>query len=188
MKPLYNYGISQEDARTERRALDIREGDRLLCVASAGEVPLNLLAIGTVAIEAVDISGTQLFLCRLKMAACRILEPQEAAALLGFMDAPAEKRKRLFDRTAAYLDDDDRSFWAANMTAVERGPVHAGRFEGYLERWRPAALAVLGKRKLRRLFEQNTVADQREYFDRYGYWPDDDDSAAEWDRATRARE
>ena len=75
MKPLYNYGISQEDARTERRALDIREGDRLLCVASAGEVPLNLLAMGTVAIEAVDISRTQLFLCRLKMAACRVLEP-----------------------------------------------------------------------------------------------------------------
>ncbi len=167
MKPLYNYGISQEDARTERRALDIREGDRLLCVASAGEVPLNLLAMEPVAIEAVDISRTQLFLCRLKMAACRVLELQEAAALLGFMDASAEKRRRLFDRAAAYLGDDDRGFWAANMTAVERGPVHAGRFERYLERFSPAALAVLGKRKLRRLFEQDTVAAQREYFDRF---------------------
>ena len=167
MKPPYNYGISQEDALTERRALDIREGDRLLCVASAGEVPLNLLALGPVAIEAVDISPAQLFLCRLKLSACRALEPLEAAALLGFMDASAEKRRRLFDRTSAFLDDDEKGFWAANMPAVKRGPVRAGRFERYLGRFSPAALAVLGERKLRRLFEQDTVAAQQEYFDRF---------------------
>ncbi|MBE3130659.1 MAG: DUF3419 family protein [Acidobacteria bacterium] len=147
MKPPYNYGISQEDALTERRALDIREGDRLLCVASAGEVPLNLLALGPVAIEAVDISPAQLFLCRLKLSACRALEPLEAAALLGFMDAPSEKRRRLFDRTTTFLGDDEKSFWAANMSAVERGPIRAGRFERYLGRFSPAA--------------------RQEYFDRY---------------------
>ena len=167
MKPPYNYGISQEDALTERRALEIREDDRLLCVASAGEVPLNLLALGPVAIEAVDISAAQLFLSRLKLGACRALEPLEAAEFLGFMDAPSEKRKRLFDRTTAFLDDDEKGFWAANMPAVEKGPVHAGRFERYLGRFSPAAVAVLGKRKLRRLFEQDTVASQREYFDRF---------------------
>lgn len=167
MKPPYNYGISQEDALTERRALDIREGDRLLCVASGGEVPLNMLALGGVAIEAVDISPAQLFLSRLKLAACRALEPFEAAALLGFMDASAAKRRRLFDRTAAFLDNDEKSFWAENMPAVKRGPVRAGRFERYLGRFSPAARAVLGERKLRRLFEQGTVAAQREYFDRF---------------------
>jgi S-adenosylmethionine-diacylglycerol 3-amino-3-carboxypropyl transferase len=167
MKPLYNYGIAQEDALTEHRALDIREGDRLLCVASAGEVPLNLLAMELIAIEAVDVSRTQLFLCRLKMAACLILEPPEAAAFLGFTDAPADKRRRLFDRAAACLADDEKGFWEANMDAVERGPIRAGRFERYLERFSPAALAVLGKRKLGRLFEQDTVEAQREYFDRF---------------------
>jgi len=167
MKPPYNYGISQEDALTEQRALDIRENDRLLCVASAGEIPLNLLALGRVAIEAVDVSAAQLYLSQLKMGACRALEPLEAAEFLGFMDASAEKRRRLFDRTAAFLDDDEKAFWAANMPAVERGAVCAGRFERYLGRFSPAALAVLGKKKLRRLFEQDTVAAQREYFDRF---------------------
>jgi len=167
MKPPYNYGLSQEDALTERRALDIREGDRLLCVASAGEVPLNLLALGPVAIEAVDISPAQLFLSQLKMGACRALEPLEAAELLGFMDASADERRRLFDRTSAFLGDDEKRFWAANMPAVDMGPVRAGRFERYLGRFSPAALAVLGKRKLRRLFEQDTVAAQQEYFDRF---------------------
>jgi len=166
MKAPYNYGLSQEDALTERRALEIREGDRLLCVASAGEILLNLLALGPVAIEAVDVSAAQLFLSRLKLAACRALEPLEAAEFLGFMDAPADKRMRLFDRTASFLDNGERRFWAANMPAVEMGPVRAGRFERYLGRFSPAALAVLGKRKLRRLFEQDTAAAQRECFDR----------------------
>jgi S-adenosylmethionine-diacylglycerol 3-amino-3-carboxypropyl transferase len=167
MKPPYNYGISQEDALTERRALDIREGDHLLCVASAGEVPLNMLATGPIAIEAVDISPAQLSLCRLKLAACRALEPLEAAAFLGFTDTSGENRRRLYDRTAAFLDDDEKSFWAVNASAVEKGPVRAGRFETYLGRFSPAALAVLGKKKLRRLFEQDTAAAQQEYFDRF---------------------
>jgi len=83
------------------------------------------------------------------------------------MDAPADRRRRLFGRTAAFLDDDEKSFWAANMPIVDMGPIRAGRFERYLGRFSPAARAVLGKRKLRRLFEQDTVAAQQEYFDRF---------------------
>jgi len=42
MKYLYNFGITQDDVQTERKALDIKDGDHLICIASAGEVPLNL--------------------------------------------------------------------------------------------------------------------------------------------------
>lgn len=166
MNPPYNYGISQEDASTEERALDLRDGDRLLCIASAGEVPLNLLARRTIAIDAADISREQIALSRLKLGACRALEPLEAAAFLGFMDAPADQRRRFFDRTAAFLTEDEKRFWAMNPGAVERGPVRAGRFERYLNRFSPASLAVLGEKKMRRLFDQNSVEAQREYFDR----------------------
>lgn len=166
MKPPYDYGVSQEDALTEERALNLRDGDRLLCVASAGEIPLNLLARRDLTIEAVDISRSQLSLCRLKAAACRALEPLEAAALLGFMDASPGRRRQLFARAAEYLEEGDKRFWAANGKAVERGPVRAARFERYLGRFSPAGRAVLGGRKLRGLFELDTVAAQEEYFDR----------------------
>jgi len=167
MRPPYNYGISQEDARTEERALDLRDGDRLICIASAGEIPLNLLARRDLEIEAVDISPGQLALCRLKLAACRALEPLEAAGLLGFMDAPAAKRRLLFAKAAEFLEPGDRQFWDGNRQAIDAGPVRAARFERYLGRFSPAARAILGTKKLIGLFDRDTASDREEYFDRH---------------------
>ena len=167
MKRLYDYGISQEDALTELAALDLRSDDRLLCIASGGEVPLNLLALRNVKIEAVDVSPNQLFLSRLKLGACRALEPAEAAAFLGFMEAPAERRKRLFAQVAAFLGEDDRRFWGRNMSAVEEGPIRAGRFEKYLAKVRSAGLAVFRKRRLWNLFELESVDERQAFFDRF---------------------
>lgn len=166
MRPPYNYGISQEDARTEERALDLRDGDRLICIASAGEIPLNLLARRDLEIEAVDISPGQLALCRLKLAVCLALEPLEAARLLGFMDAPGAKRRLLFAKAAELLDEADRRFWDGNRRAIDAGPVRAARFERYLGRFSPAARAVLGTKKLIGLFDRDTAAAREEYFDR----------------------
>lgn len=167
MKPLYNYGISQEDALTEYQALDIQKDDRLLCIASAGEIPLNLIALQALAIEAVDISQNQLFLAKLKLGACRALDPPEAASFLGFTEAPPEIRRRLFDRVASFIGEDERSFWRENMSAIGGGPVRVGRFEKYLGKFRNIGLLILGERKLRRLFEQETVREQQEFFDRF---------------------
>jgi S-adenosylmethionine-diacylglycerol 3-amino-3-carboxypropyl transferase len=167
MKPLYDYGISQEDALTELAALDVRPGDRLLCIASGGEIPLNLLALRNARIVAVDVSPGQLFLSRLKLGACLALEPAEAAAFLGFMEAPTESRRRLFARVAPLLTEDDRRFWGGNMSAVEGGPIRAGRFEKYFEKFRFAGLAVLKKKRLRDLFEMETLEERRDFFDRF---------------------
>lgn len=167
MKPLYSYGLSQEDALTELAALDIRPGDRLLGIASGGEVPLNLAALRDVRIVAVDVSPSQLALARLKQAACLALEPEMAASFLGFLEAPAERRRRLFLKVAAFLGPDDRRFWGGNMSAVEAGPIRAGRFERYFEKFRSAGLAVLKKKRLKDLFEMDRLEERRDFFDRY---------------------
>ena len=80
MEPTFEYGISQEDSRVDARALDLRDGDRLLCISSAGEMPLNLLAMFDIKISAVDILESQNCLTRLKLAATRSLDPEEAAS------------------------------------------------------------------------------------------------------------
>lgn len=167
MKPPYDYGIAQEDALTELGALDLRPDDRLLCIASGGEIPLNLLALRNLRIEAVDVSPNQLFLSKLKLAACRALEPSEAAAFLGFTEVSADTRKRLFARVAAFLEADGRRFWGANASALEEGPIRVGRFEKYLAKFRSAGLAVLRKGRLRGLFELETVDERRVYFERF---------------------
>jgi S-adenosylmethionine-diacylglycerol 3-amino-3-carboxypropyl transferase len=166
MTSLYNYGISQEDALTEYQALDIRPGDRVLCIASAGEIPLNLLAMGVGKIEAVDISAGELALARLKLAASRALEPLEAAAFLGYQEASRTRRGRLLARVSDFLEDEDRRFWSAHVAAVEAGAINVGRFERYLDALRPLGLTLLGRKKLLGLFEEESPEGQRDYFDR----------------------
>jgi S-adenosylmethionine-diacylglycerol 3-amino-3-carboxypropyl transferase len=167
MNSLCNYGLSQEDALTELKALDLRRDDRLLCVASGGEIPLNLLALRRVRIEAVDVSPNQLALSRLKLAACRALEPGEATAFLGFTEAPAAQRWGFWGRVSVFLEEEDRRFWEERMGFIGEGAIRSGRFERYLGKFRRAGRCILGKRRLLRLFELETDAERREFFDRF---------------------
>ena len=81
MSFLFDFGFSQEDELVASAALDAG-GQTVLCVASAGDVPLSLLALGARQIIAVDISEPQLHLCRLKAAAIQCLAREAAAGLL----------------------------------------------------------------------------------------------------------
>ena len=165
-KFLYNFGMSQDDARTERKALELEPGDRLICLASAGEVPLNLLATSDVQIDAVDISLPQIRLARLKLAAALHLEPREAVRFIGYRKSSAEERMRFFQQLSRHLETSDKTFWEQNPVVFEKGPVHAARFERYISRLSWIGLAILNRRKITRLFEFDDVAAQRQYFDR----------------------
>ena len=85
MEALCNYGISQEDVLSEYKALEITRNDSLLCIASAGEIPLNMAALQDLNIVAVDNSINQLRLCRIKQVAASLLDPVIAASFLGYM-------------------------------------------------------------------------------------------------------
>ena len=166
MEELFNFGISQEDALTLFKALDIEENDRLLCIASAGDVPLNLLAIQDLRIEAVDVSLNQLYLAKIKLHAVCSLEPTEAAAFLGFTDAKPEERKKLFRRVSELMDSNEKLFWIENMSAIEKGPIHEARFENYMAKFNWITFLIFRKNKLLRFFELETIEAQQEYFDR----------------------
>ena len=166
-KPIFEYGISQEDALVDARALDLREGDRLLCISSAGEMPLNLLARFDLKITAVDTLESQNCLTRLKLAAVRSLEPEEAASLAGFRKAPAEIRRKLFEKTSMYLSSQDLLFWKNNSAAIDQGPINVARFEKYIARFNGLGLMLLQKKHLMKLFEMQTPEEQATYFDRY---------------------
>jgi len=167
MEPLFEYGISQEDSRVDARALDLRDGDRLLCISSAGEMPLNLLALFDLKITAVDILESQNCLTRLKLASVMSLDPDEAASLAGFRKATAEIRRKLFEKTRDCLPAADRLFWNSNMAAIDLGPIHVARFEKYIARFNGLGLMLLGRKHLMKLFEMNTPDEQGTYFDRH---------------------
>ncbi|RPH89961.1 MAG: DUF3419 family protein [Calditrichaeota bacterium] len=167
MKSLYNFGVSQDDAMSEYRALDIQTDDHLLCIASAGEVPLNLAALKDIDIDAVDISPTQLYLSRLKWRAALHLEPIEAAQLIGYMPISTEKRRHLYRHLEVHLDDQERAFWRENAHVFQLGPIHYARFEQYIKKFSGIGLMILGKKKLLRLVEIDDVSTRQEYFDRF---------------------
>jgi S-adenosylmethionine:diacylglycerol 3-amino-3-carboxypropyl transferase len=167
MDYLYNYGISQEDALTEYHALKLTENDSLLCIASAGEIPLNIAALGDVRIIASDISAGQIRLCRLKQAAALSSDTMEAASFLGYMSMEENKREEIFrDKISQHLPEDDKEFWLKNLNAVKTGSVNNGRFEQYMLKVTGIGRFIVGKKNLYSLFECNSIEEQKEVFDK----------------------
>lgn len=164
---LYNFGMSQDDAKTERKALDLHNGDRVLCIASAGEVPLNLLASLNIHIDATDISLPQIYLAKLKLTAALHLEPDEAARFIGYARGTSEERSKIYKMLTPYIEESERAFWDQHPTIFRKGLIHEARFEKYLSRFNWIALHILNKKKLMRLFEFDDIGLQKRYFDRF---------------------
>lgn len=164
---LYNYGISQEDALTECQALNLTGGDSLLCIASAGEIPLNLAAMCDAKIVASDISAGQISLCRLKQTAALRLDAVTAASFLGYMRMEESKREQIFrEELSQFLPDVDRNFWIKNPDAVIKGPVNSGRFEKYMQKVTVIGRLIAGKKNLYSLFDCDSIEQQKEVFDK----------------------
>jgi S-adenosylmethionine-diacylglycerol 3-amino-3-carboxypropyl transferase len=167
MAYLYNYGISQEDALTEHKALKLTEGDTLLCIASAGEIPLNIAALAEVKIIAADVSADQLRLCRIKQTAARDSDSIRAASFLGYMAMCESDRERVFrDEIMQYLSEDDRQYWVKNQDAIRNGVINSGRFEKYMLKVTDAGRFIVGRKNLYSLFECSSVEEQKEVFDK----------------------
>lgn len=163
---LYDFGLSQDDPATELRALDLKPDDRLLCIASGGELPLSILAKGPLLIDAVDISLAQLQLSKLKLAAVLALDVEEAARFLGYIPCNKEQRLRQFSMVREYLGEPERNFWEDHLFVFKKGPIHYGRYERYFARFRQLGLFLIGgPEKLYGLFECNDIEAQRKYFD-----------------------
>jgi S-adenosylmethionine-diacylglycerol 3-amino-3-carboxypropyl transferase len=164
---LYNYGISQEDVLTECKALKLTGSDSLLCIASAGEIPLNIAALSDVKIIASDISASQIRLCQLKQAAALNLDASTAASFLGYMSMEADKREEIFkDEISRYLSENDREFWTENPDAVKGGAVNSGRFEKYMLKVTGIGRFIVGAKNLWKLFECNSIEEQKDVFDK----------------------
>lgn len=164
---LYNYGISQEDALTECQALNLTGGDSLLCIASAGEIPLNIAALCDAKIIASDISASQIRLCRLKQTAALKYDAVTAASFLGYMSMEESKRERIFrEEISQFLSEDDREFWIKNPDAVKGGAINSGRFEKYMLKVTFFGRLIVGKKNLFSLFDCDSIEEQKEVFDK----------------------
>ncbi|MFF0234376.1 DUF3419 family protein [Micromonospora sp. NPDC005254] len=123
------FSITLDDHRTVSRALRPLPGDRILCLASAGDTPLNLLVHDPAEVVAVDLAWPQLHLAALKVAAVATLTRTDLELFLGvreFGGDPAGARLRIYEVLRQDLSADAREFWDAHLGMIRRGVVWQG--------------------------------------------------------------
>lgn len=164
---LFDFGLSQEDPLTEQFILDVKPGDRILSLASAGDVPLSLLGMNeNIDIKAVDISESQIKLCRLKMVSAIYLECPLNGQFLGYMRCDSGKREQLYkDIVRPVLKAEDASFWDENIYFIRNGIINAGRFERYIRKLKSVASLFIGRENLRNLINASDAEDQKRIFE-----------------------
>lgn len=138
------YSNCWEDAAVLCEALRPAPGKRILSVASAGDNSLSLLAAGA-QVVAVDLNPAQLACVELKREAIRLLARDECMAFLGLR--PSRRRRADFTRLAGGLSASARAFWEAHPALLERGVVHAGKFERYFRLFRRLVLPLVHHRR-----------------------------------------
>ena len=166
MSFLFDFGLSQEDPLSEQSALDIRSSDRILSLASAGEVALSLLSLNEdIIIKSVDISESQIKLCRLKLMSALYLDFPLNGAFLGFTNLEEKVRSELYHNVILpHLSEADALFWKQNMVYIKKGIINAGRFEQYIKKMRFVANIFLGRRNIHKLIECHSLEEQKQVF------------------------
>jgi S-adenosylmethionine:diacylglycerol 3-amino-3-carboxypropyl transferase len=118
------FSQSYEDPEIDRRALQIRPEHTVLCIASGGCNVLSLLLDAPARLIALDMNPTQNAMLQLKIGGIRGLTHEEYLELLGV--SASERRLELYNQISGI------PFWDAHPKLIERGALHAGRFEQYL--------------------------------------------------------
>lgn len=164
------YSLCWEDPAIELEALAIPPGATVVAIASAGCNVLSLLTGEAGRVVAVDYNPYQTALADLKSAAVAALSREEYLAFAG--EAPSSARVHTYREklAPALRTDDARRFWAGRSDWLERGIQQAGSLEHHFGLWRGVMRMVQGDRRIRRLFECRSLAEQKKFFD------------AEWNR------
>lgn len=156
------FGMSWEDPASDRAALRIRPGETLLTISSGGCNTLSFLLEDPGRIEALDINASQSHLLALKCAAIRRLDRNDLLAFLGLR--PSTQRSEIFESLVPDLEQPAVDYWRAHAAAVTGGVVHHGRYERFLQRFRSVLRLMQGRRRIERLFESQSLEEQRRYF------------------------
>ncbi|RMI29439.1 DUF3419 family protein [Nocardia stercoris] len=156
----------REDPRLELEALRGHLDGPIVIVSSGGCTALSLIAAGAVDVTAVDLNRSQNHLVELKSAALAALGPQDAAAMLGAVDANPALRQRQYAQLREELSLGARRYWDARPKALARGVLGCGVTERAARAALPLFRATVHRqRRMEELLALPDVASQREFYD-----------------------
>ena len=168
MKPFLdtlNYSSSNEDGRSEIRALLIKGSDSVLCITGSGARTLDLLTERPGEIVSVDFNPYQNFLLESKMTAIRHLEYEEFLKFLGVSNS--ETRGHIYRSIRQSLSAGARSFWDKHPEMIEEGILYTGRWEKYFRRLE-RFISLVRPRLRGRLFGSASIEEQSRVW--HGEW------------------
>ena len=144
-------------------ALDVKEGDTCLSIASAGDNSFSLLVRNPAKVIAVDLNAAQLACCALRKAAYCRLEHPELLQLIG--SRPCADRMPLYHSCRTDLSDDVRRFWDARPQSIAAGIGSAGKFERYFTLFRTRVVPwIHSRRRIDQLLAGGTLEQRRQFY------------------------
>lgn len=161
------FNMSWEDPEMDRRAFGIQPHHNVISISSAGCNPLNFLCQSPRRLISIDGNPAQNALLELKLAAIETLPHEQ------FFDIFAARRPQIV--TQVYrthlrpnVSSRTQQYWDKHLWMVARGVYDFGRM-GLFCRILRRFIGVLGMspRRIDEFFELRTLAEQREWYDRY---------------------
>ena len=173
LSPFYSpipFSIMAEDAAVAERALEIRAGERVLCLGSSGDTTLSLLRVDPATVEAVDFSFPQICEVALKVEALRKLELQEVRILLG-VERDGPEALTLYGRLRDSLPLNVASFWDNNRWMIAKGLIWQGGMHRLIRAGRQAIVFLMGRHWLDEMKALSTPEAAGMFVDRLQHHP-----------------
>lgn len=158
------YSNCWEDPEILQAALEVEPGDVCFSITSGGCNTLSLLLHDPARVLALDFNPSQNHLLRMKIAGFKALEYGELLELLGVRKST--RRHVLYHKLRSELSLEARAFWDEHMVLIDKGVMFVGRLERYLLAFGKLMRTLYGRKRIRRLFDCGSLAEQRAFYDR----------------------
>ena len=163
---LIRYSQCWEDTEVLLESLNIQKNDICFGILSAGDNVFSMLAENPKKVVALDISFPQIALAKLKKEVFNSLSYEEMLEFMGVMKS--DKRIEIYDRIKENLDKEVKEYWDFNKEAIQKGIIHAGKFEKFFKIFREKILPfVHSKKRIEKLLEKKSRQERIEYYDKY---------------------
>jgi len=155
-----NYSFGNEDWRTEEKALQIKPGNRVLCITASGDRPMHVLLEDPSEVVSVDANPVQNYLFKLKKEALKYLDEDQYLAFMGV--SPSEERRETLKKLTPKMDAETADYWNDNKGLITPGIIYQGSME---TRWRnlSSLLRLIRQNEINRLYSVKTLEEQQAF-------------------------
>ena len=162
---IIRYSQCWEDTEVLLKALDIKDGDICLSIASAGDNSFGLLTQNPKKVVALDLNAVQLYLVELKKAAFLTLNYEEMLKFLGF--TCSNERRAYYERCKVRISDEAKIYWDSNIENIEAGVIHTGKFDKFFALFRKKILPLTHRKKtVEKLLEVKTKEERYDFYNK----------------------